>query len=48
LPLPLAIVTIWGTLRNAENINGLIPFLGKNVIYTLATPFLLGLGFLVS
>jgi 1,4-dihydroxy-2-naphthoate octaprenyltransferase len=48
LPLPLAIVTIRGIMRNAENINGLIPFLGKNVIYTLATPFLLGLGFLAS
>jgi 1,4-dihydroxy-2-naphthoate octaprenyltransferase len=48
LPLPLAIVTIRGIIRNAENISALIPFLGKNVIYTLATPVLLGSGFLVS
>jgi len=48
LPLPLAIVTIRGVIRNAEKINALVPFLGKNVIYTLAAPFLLGVGFLVS
>lgn len=48
LPLPLAIVTIRGIVRKAESINALIYFLGKNVIYTLATPFLLGVGFLVS
>lgn len=48
LPLPLAIVTIRGVIRNAEDINAFIPFLGKNVIYTLATPFLLGMGMLVS
>lgn len=48
LPLPLALVTIQGIIRNAENIDGLIPFLGKNVIYTLATPFLLGVGLLAS
>lgn len=48
LPLPLAIVTIRGIIRNAENISALIPFLGKNVIYTLATPLLLGSGFLAS
>ena len=47
LPLPLAIVTIRGIIRNAENVNALIPFLGKNVIYTLATPSLLGVGLLV-
>ncbi len=47
LPLPLAMVTIRGVMRNADNLNALIPFLGKNVIYTLATPFLLGLGFLI-
>jgi 1,4-dihydroxy-2-naphthoate octaprenyltransferase len=48
LPLPLAIVTIRGVIRNAEKINALIPFLGKNVIYTLAAPFLLAVGFLAS
>ncbi|UCD70868.1 MAG: prenyltransferase [Syntrophobacterales bacterium] len=48
LPIPLAIVTIRGIIRNAENVNALISFLGKNVIYTLATPFLLGVGLLAS
>ncbi len=47
LPLPIAIVTIRAVIRNAENINALIPLLGNNVIYTLATPFLLGVGLLV-
>ena len=48
VPLPLAIVTIRGVMRNAEAGDTLIPFLGKNVMYTLATPFLLGIGLLVS
>jgi len=48
LPLPIAIITIRGVIKNAENINALLPFLGKNVIYTLSTPFFLGVGFLVS
>ena len=48
LPLPIAIITIRGIIRNAENIDGLISFLGKNVNYTLATTFLLGVGLLAS
>lgn len=48
LPLPIAIITNRGVIKNAENINALLPFLGKNVIYTLLTPFLLGVGFLFS
>ncbi len=48
LPLPIAIITIRGVIKHAENITTLLPFLGRNVIYTLLTPFFLGLGFLVS
>jgi 1,4-dihydroxy-2-naphthoate octaprenyltransferase len=48
LPLPIVIMTIRGVIKNAEDINDLLPFLGKNVIYTLLTPFLLGVGFLFS
>lgn len=47
LPLPLAMLTIRGVIHNAENTNALVSFLGKNVMYTLTTPFLLGLGFLI-
>jgi len=48
LPFPLAILTIRGVIQNAENTTALIPYLGKNVLYTLTTPFLLGLGFLIA
>lgn len=48
LPFPLAILTIRGVIQNAEDTPALIPFLGKNVIYTLTTPFLLGLGLLIA
>jgi 1,4-dihydroxy-2-naphthoate octaprenyltransferase len=46
--LPLALVTVKGVIQNAEQIKRLIPYLGKNVIYTLATPLLLGIGFMIS
>jgi 1,4-dihydroxy-2-naphthoate octaprenyltransferase len=46
--LPLALATITGVIKNAEQIKRLIPYLGKNVIYTLATPLLLGIGFMMS
>ena len=48
VPLPLAVMTIHGVIRNAEDTHALIPFLAKNVIYTLATPFLLGVGLMIS
>jgi len=46
--LPLALATIKGLFQNAERVKPLIPYLGKNVIYTLATPLLLGIGFMIS
>jgi 1,4-dihydroxy-2-naphthoate octaprenyltransferase len=46
--LPLALATVKGVIQNAERIKRLIPYLGKNVIYTLATPLLLGIGFMMS
>jgi len=46
--LPLALATVKGVIQNAEQIKRLIPYLGKNVIYTLATPLLLGIGFMIS
>ncbi len=48
IPLPLALVTIKGVLRHAEQMDQLLPFLGKNVLYTLLTPLLLGIGLLVA
>jgi len=48
LPFPLAILTIRGVIQNAEDTTALIPFLGKNVVYTLASLFLLGLGLLIA
>jgi 1,4-dihydroxy-2-naphthoate polyprenyltransferase len=48
LPLSLAIVTIRGLINGPHEINTLIPLLVKNVIFTLATPFLLGIGLLIS
>jgi len=34
--------------RNADRIDQLVPYLGKNVMYTLATPLLLGIGFMIA
>ena len=48
LPLPLCIITVRGVMRYAEKIDALIPFLGKNVLYTLLTPLLLGVGLLLG
>jgi len=46
--LPLALGTVRGVIQNADQIKRLVPYLGKNVIYTLATPLLLGIGFMIS
>jgi 1,4-dihydroxy-2-naphthoate octaprenyltransferase len=46
--LPLALATVKGVIQNAEQVKRLIPYLGKNVIYTLAMPLLLGIGFMIS
>lgn len=48
LTFPLALKTIQGVLRNSEQLTVLIPLLGRNVAYTLATPFLLAIGLLMS
>jgi hypothetical protein len=36
------------TLQHADQIDKLVPYLGKNVMYTLATPLLLGIGFMIA
>ena len=48
IPLPLALLTIKGVIQHADQIDQLVPYLGKNVMYTLATPFLLGIGFMIA
>jgi 1,4-dihydroxy-2-naphthoate octaprenyltransferase len=48
IPLPLAVITIKGVIKNADNVKKLIPYLGQNVIYTLLTPLLLGIGFVIA
>lgn len=47
-PLTLAVITVRGVIRHANKIDLLIPFLKKNVLYTLATPFALSIGLLMS
>ena len=48
IPLPLALLTIKGVIQHADQIDQLVPYLSKNVMYTLATPFLLGIGFMIA
>jgi len=48
LGLLLAIPTMIGVLRNAENIEELIPFLSQNVLLTILTPIFFGVGILLS
>jgi len=48
LPLPMALGTIKGVMEKAEDLEGLVPYLGKNVLYTLFVPALLGVGLLLS
>ncbi len=48
LTLPLAVPTVLGVLRHAEEVEALPPFLGQNVLVTLSTPALLALGLFLS
>ncbi|HMD90763.1 MAG TPA: hypothetical protein VKF38_16530 [Anaerolineaceae bacterium] len=44
----LGIPTIIGIYRNAEDVGKLVPFMGFNVIITLLTPVLAGIGLLLG
>ncbi|HHU87116.1 MAG TPA: prenyltransferase [Peptococcaceae bacterium] len=46
--LPLALKTIGGVLKNNEQLSALIPLLGRNVAFTLVTPFLLAVGMFIA
>lgn len=48
LPLPLVLSTARGVRQYADDLPNLVPFLGQNVMFTLATPILLALGLLAS
>jgi 1,4-dihydroxy-2-naphthoate octaprenyltransferase len=48
LTLPLGIQAVRGVLRYSEDIDNLIPFMGRNVMVTLLTPLLAGVGVLIS
>jgi 1,4-dihydroxy-2-naphthoate octaprenyltransferase len=48
LGLPLAIYTMVGAIRNAENIEKLVPILSLNVLLTILTPIFFGIGILVG
>jgi 1,4-dihydroxy-2-naphthoate octaprenyltransferase len=48
LTLPLGIQAVRGVLRYSEDMDNLIPFLGRNVMVTLLTPLLAGVGILIS
>lgn len=48
LTLPIALKTVRGVLKNAENIENLVPFMGQNVIIVLLTPLLVGVGILLG
>jgi 1,4-dihydroxy-2-naphthoate octaprenyltransferase len=48
LTAPLAWRTYRGVRQNAEDIPGLVPSMGMNVIINLATPFLLAIGLFIG
>lgn len=48
ITLPLGLKTVRGVLRYADDIDNLIPFMGRNIIVTLLTPLLMGVGILIG
>ena len=48
LTLPIALKTVKGVLKNYDDIENLIPFLGSNIMITLLTPLLVGVGILIG
>lgn len=48
LTLPLGLKAIRGVLRHFDDTDNLIPFLGVNIMVTLLTPLLVGVGILIG
>jgi 1,4-dihydroxy-2-naphthoate octaprenyltransferase len=42
--LVIAVPTVKGVARYADNIPGLIPYMGKNVVINILTPVMLAVG----
>jgi 1,4-dihydroxy-2-naphthoate polyprenyltransferase len=48
LPIGIAIPVVVGVLRYAENIEKLLRYMGLNVVITISTPVLVGIGLLIA
>jgi 1,4-dihydroxy-2-naphthoate octaprenyltransferase len=48
LTSPLAVHTALGVYRHADDLDALIPYLGHNVLITVATPVLVAIGLLIA
>jgi 1,4-dihydroxy-2-naphthoate octaprenyltransferase len=48
LTSPLAVYTALGVYRHADDLDALIPYLGHNVLITVATPVLVAIGLLIA
>ncbi len=48
LTLPVALKTVRGVLKNFDNTENLMPFMGQNVMIVLLTPLLVGVGILIG
>jgi 1,4-dihydroxy-2-naphthoate octaprenyltransferase len=48
ITLPLGLKTVRGVLRYADDIDNLIPFMGRNIMVTLLTPLLMGVGIIIG
>jgi len=48
ITLPLGLKTVRGVLKYADDIDRLIPFMGHNIMVTLLTPLLMGMGILMG
>lgn len=46
--LPLGLQAVRGTLRHYDDIDKLIPYMARNVMVTLLTPLLMGIGILIG
>lgn len=48
LTLPMGLKAVRGVLKNFDDIDNLIPFMGRNVMVVLLTPLLMGVGILIG
>jgi 1,4-dihydroxy-2-naphthoate octaprenyltransferase len=48
ITLPLGLKTMRGVLKYSDDIDSLIPFMGRNIMVTLLTPLLMGVGILIG